>query len=333
MCHLLGSSRVINSIGVVAANGGLGEAAAWLVLRQSIYVSLTTNNPLNVNLDCYRTSSVFLGLTDHAWANKIVFIFAQTLLLSSRDGNAEDEGEEESLAQQWHAVRQSAMQWFQEKSDTFLPLYESPPRPPAPSPGATTVSTSAKSNSVNGTKSTDNDTADVSSPFPTVCMLQAPHVIGMMYYHLTQILLLLTSPSSPSSPGTSPTTAPHHHHHRASSNSLSRTNSRFSVPGGLALLHHIHITTSKIRSHLHLCLGLAQSNPSVVAANFEASHILFACGGVCLTNPDERRAAVSFLHDVRRRLGWGVDGIIARLEAEWNGTGPGTFTATEQEGV
>ena len=85
MTHLLGSSRLVNTINEVAASGGLGEAAAWVALRQNIYVCLTINAPLNLDLDCYKASTSFIGVTDHAWVNKIVYVFAEILRIQPRE--------------------------------------------------------------------------------------------------------------------------------------------------------------------------------------------------------------------------------------------------------
>lgn len=162
MCHLLGSSRVINTIGEVAASGGLGEAAAWLALRQSIYVSLTTNVPLNLDLDRYRASSAFQGLTDHAWANKIVFIFAETLKFSTEAVNP-------TTCDRWCLLDQATTDWFQSKPDTFNPILEN--------------------------SSATAQESDVAKVFPEIHMLQAPHVLGLIYYHLSRIILATSDPS------------------------------------------------------------------------------------------------------------------------------------------
>ncbi|EXJ73101.1 uncharacterized protein A1O5_04250 [Cladophialophora psammophila CBS 110553] len=260
MCHLLGSSRVINSVGEVAANGGLGESAAWIVLRQGVYVSLTSNAPLNVDLGCYKRSVVFLGLTDHAWANKIVFIFAETLVYSAK--SSEHAGAD---VEDWRTLQHAATQWYHDKPDTFLPVFEASSEESAPNrlagPGCR-------------------------NPFPTISMLQAPHVIGLMYYHLTLILLALSDPV-----------------HTARRR-------------GLESIRMWRELEQKVRIDLKRCIGLAISNPHVVAANFEASHILYACGH-CLNSPGEREAAVDFLRGVRVKLGWGIDHIIEHLERHW----------------
>ncbi|OAP58086.1 hypothetical protein AYL99_07176 [Fonsecaea erecta] len=260
MCHLLGSSRVINSVGEVAANGGLGESAAWLVLRQSIYVSLTSNTPLNVNLGCYKRSSVFLGLTDHAWANKIVFVFAETLAYSAKSN-----GHDLTDVEDWHTLQHAAKQWYLDKPDTFLPVFETP------------IEEDARN---------EHTTNEFRNPFPTISMLQAPHVIGLMYYHLTLILLALSDPTN---------------------------TARWRGLDSIRLWREME---QKVRVDLKRCIGLAISNPHVVAANFEASHILYACGH-CLNSPGEQEAAVDFLRSVRVKLGWGIDHIIDRLKRHW----------------
>ncbi|KAM0429777.1 hypothetical protein ACHAPT_006383 [Fusarium lateritium] len=69
--HLNGTSRIVNSMSVFDFNGGLGEAAAWLCLRQDIYISLTRQRPLRSDLDTYLQSDVFKRMDDAAYANKM----------------------------------------------------------------------------------------------------------------------------------------------------------------------------------------------------------------------------------------------------------------------
>ncbi|KAK5073384.1 hypothetical protein LTR70_010309 [Exophiala xenobiotica] len=49
-CHLFGARRILDSVSAFAADGGLREAASWLSTRQHIYVSLTEQQPLDINL-------------------------------------------------------------------------------------------------------------------------------------------------------------------------------------------------------------------------------------------------------------------------------------------
>ena len=78
-CHLFGATRILNSISAFAADGGLRESASWISLRQHIYISLTSQQPLTINLTNYRHSNVFRTGNDEAWANRIIFIFANIL--------------------------------------------------------------------------------------------------------------------------------------------------------------------------------------------------------------------------------------------------------------
>jgi hypothetical protein len=77
--HLLGGKRLLNSIASYAADGGFRESASWISLRQHIYISLTTQSPLGLNLSNYEHSSVFIDQSDEAWANRAVFLFARVL--------------------------------------------------------------------------------------------------------------------------------------------------------------------------------------------------------------------------------------------------------------
>jgi hypothetical protein len=86
--HLLGGKRLLNSIASYAADGGFKEAASWISLRQHIYISLTTQSSLGLNLSNYEHSSVFTAQSDEAWANRAVFLFARVLnyVFGSEDG-------------------------------------------------------------------------------------------------------------------------------------------------------------------------------------------------------------------------------------------------------
>src|ERR1700761_5576924 len=74
--HLFGTTRILNSIASFAADGGLREAASWVSLRQHIYISLTSQHPLTINLTNYGHSNAFHTSEDESWANRIIFIFA-----------------------------------------------------------------------------------------------------------------------------------------------------------------------------------------------------------------------------------------------------------------
>lgn len=253
MTHLLGSSRLVNSINEVAARGGLGEAAAWVALRQNIYVCLTINAPLNLDLDSYKASTSFIGLTDHAWVNRIVYGFAEILRYSCQPA-------ESLTSEAWLDLRRATEDWFQTKPDTFNPLL-----------------------TIHHPTLVDAGERRV---FPEILMLQAPHVIGMVYYHLSHIILASTDPSK--------------------------------IRVGFGAVRSWRETENALRSDLKAIIGLAISNPHVPTASYEASHILHACGH-CLRSQAERQAALDFLHGVTERIGWRVQHIVDHLCEHWQG--------------
>ncbi|KEY77223.1 hypothetical protein BA78_8690 [Aspergillus fumigatus] len=61
------------------SSGGLGEAAAWLCLREDMYISLTSQSPLRTNLQSFERSDVFTRTDDFAWSNRMVFLLARIL--------------------------------------------------------------------------------------------------------------------------------------------------------------------------------------------------------------------------------------------------------------
>ncbi|POR35599.1 Uncharacterized protein TPAR_04205 [Tolypocladium paradoxum] len=86
--HLLGSARILSLASSFAAQGGLGEAASWIVLRQNLYVSLANCAPIRMDLAHFRSSSSFLGSDDGSFANRAVLLCSQVLactMCSERD--------------------------------------------------------------------------------------------------------------------------------------------------------------------------------------------------------------------------------------------------------
>lgn len=61
------------------SSGGLGEAAAWLCLREDIQISLTSQQPLRTNLESFGGSDTFTRTDDYACANRMVFLLAKLL--------------------------------------------------------------------------------------------------------------------------------------------------------------------------------------------------------------------------------------------------------------
>jgi hypothetical protein len=160
MCHLFGSSRIINSMTALAASGGLGEAASWVSLRQDIYVALTLNKPLNVRLRNFEASQSLCEPDDDTWANKMVLTFATILSFTSDDG-------QELEPERWDAFQHDTDSWMISKPDTFAPVIE-----------------------------IDCDPLG-SRPFPEIWMLKPAHVIGWQYFHMAKIILAGSDPRKP----------------------------------------------------------------------------------------------------------------------------------------
>lgn len=115
--HLTGTSRIVNSMSLFDFNGGLGEAAAWLCLRQDIYVSLTKQRPLRSDLETYIQSDVFRRVDDAAYANRMVFLLAKALSCvfptSSSCSN-----------EKLDSIRLEVDTWFDSKPAAFNPILE-----------------------------------------------------------------------------------------------------------------------------------------------------------------------------------------------------------------
>ncbi|KAJ5112745.1 hypothetical protein N7532_000790 [Penicillium argentinense] len=112
--HLTGTTHILNTISTFGSSGGLGEAAAWLCLRQDIYISLTTQQPLRTNLQSFLDSTVFDRDDDFAWSSKMVFLLAKALqgaFCADSDFNKTDN---------------EIQEWFDSKPHTFEPIQVAP---------------------------------------------------------------------------------------------------------------------------------------------------------------------------------------------------------------
>lgn len=111
-CHLLGSTRLLNSISSYAADGGFKESASWISLRQHIYIALTNEQPLSLNLENYRHSGVFVDNSDEAWADRIILIFAS--ILNFVFGSDQHKGQQ-FIENRWSELEAEAEAWNQRK--------------------------------------------------------------------------------------------------------------------------------------------------------------------------------------------------------------------------
>ena len=154
--HLHGVTQILNRVSSFCSGGGLGEAAAWLSLRQDIYVSLVTQRPLRTQLPNFEQSASLKKNNDMCWANRIVLLLANTLSIAFIDFDTDND---ESMRRLGDRVEC----WNRDKPATFEPIKYVP--------------------------------RDKKSPqrFPIIWMLNPFHVLGIQYYHITKIVLAIST--------------------------------------------------------------------------------------------------------------------------------------------
>ncbi|KAJ5598810.1 hypothetical protein N7537_008894 [Penicillium hordei] len=111
--HLTGTTHILNTVSTFGSSGGLGEAAAWLCLRQDIYISLTSQRPLRTNLQSFYQSDVFQRNDDFAWSSKMVFLLANILQGAFTDSTITHEADQ-------------IEEWYSAKPHTFDPVRSIP---------------------------------------------------------------------------------------------------------------------------------------------------------------------------------------------------------------
>ena len=114
--HLTGTTHILNTVSSFGSSGGLGEAAAWLCLRQDIYISLTSQKPLRTNLQNFDHSDTFGRNDDFAWASRMVFLLAKVLKCAF--------SYEVSAAHLTflHDIEAEVETWYSAKPHTFNPI-------------------------------------------------------------------------------------------------------------------------------------------------------------------------------------------------------------------
>ncbi|KXG49523.1 Protein of unknown function DUF3468 [Penicillium griseofulvum] len=108
--HLTGTTHILNTVSTFGSSGGLGEAAAWLCLRQDIYISLTSQRPLRTNLQSFFHSDVFQRNDDFAWSSRMVFLLANVLQCAFTNTTITDVTD--------HEIEE----WYSTKPHTFDPV-------------------------------------------------------------------------------------------------------------------------------------------------------------------------------------------------------------------
>ncbi|PKX95369.1 uncharacterized protein P174DRAFT_386774 [Aspergillus novofumigatus IBT 16806] len=160
--HLTGTTRILNTMSSFGSSGGLGEAAAWLCLREDMYISLTSQSPLRTNLQSFERSDVFTRTDDFAWSNRMVFLLARILSCAFN----EESRTRRSYAS-LNALEDEVEDWNASKPQTFQPVHFLP-------------------------RGKESDRR-----FPTIWTLLPVHVVGLQYYHIAKIILALSGCSSP----------------------------------------------------------------------------------------------------------------------------------------
>lgn len=106
---------MLNSVAQFGSSGGLGEAAAWLCLRQDIYVSLVSQQPLKTHLENYHTSKTFQNDDDLSLANRMVFLLAK---LVSWVFDPDKHADVENL----QLIKTEIEEWNNNKGPAFEPI-------------------------------------------------------------------------------------------------------------------------------------------------------------------------------------------------------------------
>lgn len=109
----------MNTVSSFGSSGGLGEAAAWLCLREDIHVSLISQKPLRTNLESFHHSDIFLRNDDFAWAARMVFLLAKVLKCAFNQMSSPEYTALQSIAQE-------VEDWNSRKPPSFQPLRELP---------------------------------------------------------------------------------------------------------------------------------------------------------------------------------------------------------------
>jgi len=125
-CHLIGTTKIVNSISTFGCSGGLGEAAAWLCLREDIYVSLVSQQPLRTRLENYHDSKTFQKDDDVSWANRMVFLLAKVLSHAFRLPDSPNQADTATAATSWRQMDEEVENWKRAAPATFRPILFKP---------------------------------------------------------------------------------------------------------------------------------------------------------------------------------------------------------------
>ena len=246
-------------------------------------MSLTEQQPLGINLQNFRHSTVFLdgNTRNEDWANRIVFIFATILDYAFAPSQV-------PAPERWHELRAEVLNWYSTKPWDFAPLWENMNpetrmvvSSPASVPGIATTPKDLPQFHLTG--STSLSTYPF-KPWPELVMAHRAQVTALQYYHLARLVLAIYDPE------------------------LTRL--------GFGSLRARKSSEQGVLDGIRNIVGLAVSNEDFNNAIFESSHILKTCGGY-LKDEGEQNAAVAFLESVQRKMGWSTGKTIAELRSQW----------------
>ncbi|KLP14152.1 ARCA protein [Fusarium fujikuroi] len=157
--HLVGCARLWNNIPDFIAEGGLSEAASWILLRQNLHISLIKGEPMQVDLNKYRRSRSFIDTTDEDFANRIILICCQVLEACFGPSAQLD-------YETWAHLGKEVALWHDSIPAHYHPYHSDME---GTSPGAR-------------------------SAFPVVWMMNPAQVMGYQHYCLSRILLHISEP-------------------------------------------------------------------------------------------------------------------------------------------
>lgn len=310
-------------------NRGLREAASWVSLRQHLFVALTHQRSLEVNLQLFRCSTVFsselVTLNSQDWANRIIFLFAEildfVLSASSHTGRM-------SLADgvtRWHEFHHALSDWYASKPWDLAPLWIG--------------------DSVQQHKVTLSDSSNLSpAKFPESSGGSGGSVSHRQYTFSdntgwSPVLSEEFAQSRPSTSGeasSSCATARHDSLHSwpyLPTSSLSHLVAlqyyhlcRITLATHSPHLGHPTIGPQHLRARKHAdaividgirqIVGLSASDTDRNTVMFEASHTLKVFGGY-IEDETMRRQAVEYLEWVEIARGWKTRKIVEELREQW----------------
>lgn len=123
--HLTGTSVFANAQLEFRTWGGLGHAAFWAFVRQDIYMSILTHQPLKVDLAGWEErlsfDLSFDETSDCTWANRMIWIVAEIVAFCFGD----------KCNSNWENPRKKTERWDLSRPKSFDPILYNPRNPEA----------------------------------------------------------------------------------------------------------------------------------------------------------------------------------------------------------